>query len=71
MPPLPIIRSFSHDFVTNLLKYGTSCGVGSTARRVLDGFFTFCAREGVPRIMTFDLDLFIQGHSAMTLRLNR
>ena len=35
--PWPISsRSFSHDFAIKLLKYGTSCGVCSTACTVLD-----------------------------------
>ena len=34
-------RSFSHDFAIQLLKYGTSCLVCSTACTVLDGFFPY------------------------------
>ena len=37
-------RSFSHDFVVKLLKYGTSCRVRSIACTVLDGFFPYLAR---------------------------
>ena len=37
--------SFSHDFAKrNLLKYGTSCRVRSTARTVLDGSFPYLAQ---------------------------
>ena len=37
-------RSFSHDFVIKLLKYGTCCRVHSTACTVLDGFFPYWAQ---------------------------
>ena len=43
--PWPISsRSISHDFAVKLLKYGTSYGVRSTARAVLDGFFPCLAQ---------------------------
>ena len=43
--PWPISsRSFSHDFAKNLLKYGTSCCVHSTARIFLDGLFLYWAQ---------------------------
>ena len=54
-------RSFSHDFVIKLLKYGTSCHFRSTAHTVLDGFFPYLAqmitsmRGCVSHAMTFDL----------------
>ena len=37
-------RSFSHNFATRLLKYGTFCHVLSTARTILDGFFSYRAQ---------------------------
>ena len=37
-------RSFSHDFVIKLLKYGICCGVCCTACTVLDGFFPYLAQ---------------------------
>ena len=43
--PWPIFsRSFRHDFAIKLLKYGTSCGVHSTACTLLDGFFPYWAQ---------------------------
>ena len=43
--PWPIFsRSFSHDFVIKLLKYGTFCRVCSTALTVLDEFFPYLAQ---------------------------
>ena len=36
-------KSFSHDFVIKLLKYGTSCHVHSIACTVLDGFSPYLA----------------------------
>ena len=38
-----------------------------TARTDLDGFYPYMAWEGVSCIMTFDLDLYLSGQSAMTL----
>ena len=37
-------RPFSHDFAIKLLKYGTSCGVLSTACIDLDEFFLYLAQ---------------------------
>ena len=42
---LPSSRSFSHEFAIKVLRYGTSCGVRSTACTVLEGFFTCLARN--------------------------
>ena len=63
-------RSFSREFAIRLLKYGTSCRVCSAACTVMDGFFHIghklsLAWEGVSCAMTFDLDLYLQCHSAM------
>ena len=64
-------RSFSHDFAIKLLRYGTSYHVCSTACTLLDYFPIWhkwpLACDGVFRAMTFDLDLYLQDHSAMTL----
>ena len=38
-----ILRSFSHDFAINLLKYGTCCRFHSSACTVLDGFSPYLA----------------------------
>ena len=66
-------RLFSHEFAVKLLQYGTSCRVRFTTCTVLDGFFPYLAQmittlalEGVSCAMTFDVDLYLQGHSAMT-----
>ena len=43
--PWPIFsRSFRHDFAMKLLKYGTYCGVHSTACTLLDGIFPYWAQ---------------------------
>ena len=48
--------------------------VRSVASTVLDGFFPYLIRmitiawEGVSHVMTFDLDLYRQGHSTLTLK---
>ena len=67
-------RSFIHDFVIKLLKYGTSCCFRFTAHKVLDEFSHIWhkwspAWEGVSHTMTFDLDLFLQGYLAVTLSI--
>ena len=50
--------------------------VRSVASTVLDGFFpyliqmiTSMRREGVSHVITFDLDLYLQGHSTLTLKI--
>ena len=48
--------------------------VRSVASTVLDGFFHIwykwsLAWEGVSHVMTFDLDLYLQGHSTLTLKI--
>ena len=78
--PWPISsRSFSHDFVIKLQKYGTSSHVHSIACTVLDGFSPYLAilitsmRGCVlwPLCpMTFDLDLYLQGYLAVTLPIS-
>ena len=64
-------RSFSHDVAIKLLKYCTSCRVCSTAHIVLHGLFPYLAKMitsvGLTSVMTFDLHLYIQCHSTMTL----
>ena len=62
-------RSFSRDSTAKLLKHGICCPVRSTTRKVLDGFLPYLAQiawDGVSCTLTFDLDLYLQGHSAMT-----
>ena len=48
--------------------------VRSVASTVLDGFFPYLVQmitawEGVSHVMTFDLDLYHQGHSTLTLKI--
>ena len=65
--PWPISsRSFDLDFENR---------VRSVASTVLDGFFPCLVQirslawEGVSHVMTFDLDLYLQGHSTLTLKI--
>ena len=51
-----------------LLKYGTSCPVRSTASTMLSGSSQYLAY--MLRVLTFNLDLYVQGHSDMTLQYN-
>ena len=64
-------RSFSHDVAIKLLKYCTSCRVCSTAHIVLHGLFPYLVKMitsvGLTSVMTFDLHLYIQCHSSITL----
>ena len=48
--------------------------VRSVASTVLDGFFPYVVQrslawEGVSHVMTFDLDLYLQGHWTLTLKI--
>ena len=76
--PWPISpRSFSHDFATKLLKYITSC-VHPTAHTLIqfwmESFYIWhiwsLAWKSMSHATTFGLDLYLQGHSAMTLQEN-
>ena len=71
--PWPIsLRSFSYDFAIKLLlKYDSSC-VRSTAHIFLVELFYIWHKFllvwwGVSRATAFDLSIYLQGHSAMTL----
>ena len=60
------LRSFSHDFAIKLLKYGTSCHVGSTAHTVLDKLFSYLAQIITSmRGCIFDLDQYLNGYLAV------
>ena len=64
--PWPICsRSFGLDLENH---------VRSVASTVLDGFFPYLVQiitcmRGVSHMMTFDLDLYLQGHSTLTLKI--
>ena len=64
--PWPISsRSFNFDFENR---------VRSVASTVLDGFFPYLVQmitsmRRVSHVMTFDLDLYLQGHSTLTLKI--
>ena len=64
--PWPISsRSFGLDLENRVL---------SVASTVLDGFFPYLVKwslawEDVSQVMTFDLDLYLQGHLALTLKI--
>ena len=72
--PWPVSsRSLSDDYAIELLKYVTSCRVRSAAHTVwMDSFHVWykwlLAWERVLHAMTFDFDLYLQGHSAMKLQ---
>ena len=70
--PLPMTsRSFSHEFAMKLLKFGKSCRVRSTAHTSFHISHNWSLPwEGVLCTKTLDLDLYLQGHSVMTLQWN-
>ena len=55
-------------------ELGLENRVRSVASTVLDGFFPYLVQmitrtRGVSHVMTFDLDIYLQGHSTLTLKI--
>ena len=69
--PWPISsRSVGHEFVMETAKIWHICLVHSGVPATLSGLFPYLAQmiiRGVSCIITFGLDLYLQGHSAMNL----